>query len=213
MSKSDRKSAIAAAATKKGSRQERLDNATAPGVVRPSKPSSTKIPSALNLTKQQAPSVEDAVVQTEGTMREFVEAQGARMSTAYSVSDESVNRVMPEAKRHAPARAKAKAKDVDEAPVEADKELDATVVAASVEKKAKKPAKDPNFLSVSDIARELNIDPKRARARLRASGRAAAEGRWPLVTRGSEEHVALSTIIKGDDKSSSADAETESDKE
>lgn len=186
MSKPDRKSAIAAAAT-----------------------SSTKIPSALNLVKPKAPRIEDAVTQTEGTMKEFVE--GARMGTAHALPDaEPVNRVMPETgkRRSAPAKAQPV-----EAPVEADKELDATVVAASVEKKAKKPAKDPNFLSVSDIARELNIDPKRARARLRASGRAAAEGRWPLVTRGSEEHVALSTIIKGDDKSSSADAETEGDKE
>lgn len=211
MSKSDRKSAIAAAATKKGSRQERLDNATAPGVVRPSKPERTKIPSALNLTKpKQEPRVEDAVVQTEGTMKEFIEREGARMGTAHALPDvEPVNRVMPQ-KRSAPAKAAAV-----EAEKAVDKELDTSVTKASVAKKEKaaKPAKDPNFLSVSDIARELNIDPKRARARLRASGRAAAEGRWPLVTRGSEEHVALSTIIKGDDKSSSADAETESDKE
>lgn len=209
MTKPDRKSAIAAAATKKGSLKEKLDNATAPGVVKPSKPERTKIPSALNLTKpKQEPRVEDAVVQTEGTMKEFIEREGARMGTAHALPDvEPVNRVMPQ-KRSAPAKAAAV-----EAEKAVDKELDATVVAASVEKKAAKPAKDPNFLSVSDIARELNIDPKRARARLRASGRAAAEGRWPLVTRGSEEHVALSTIIKGDDKSSSADAETESDKE
>lgn len=198
MTKSDRKSAIAAAATKKGSLKERLDNATSTGVVKPSKPAPVKIPSALNLTKtKQVPRVEDAVVQTEGTMKEFIEREGARMGTAHALPDvEPVNRVMPQ-KRSAPAKAQPV-----EAPVEADKELDANVVAASVEKKAKKPAKDPNFLSVSDIAREFGIDPKRARARLRASGKAAADGRWPLVARDSAEHLAMSTIIKGDDNTS-----------
>lgn len=185
----DRKSAIAAAASKKkGSLEERLDNATAPGIIKPSKPAPVKIPSALNLTKpKQEPRVEDAVVQTEGTMKEFV--AGVEAADA------------KKAKRAAPAKA-----PVVEAPVAAmkdgDKELDASVAKASVAKKEKatKPAKDPNFLSVSDIARELGIDPKRARARLRASGKAAADGRWPLVARGSEEHVAMSGIIKGDDK-------------
>lgn len=174
--KTDRKSLIAAAATsKKGSLKERLDNATAPGTIKPSKPAPTKIPSALNLTKPELrdsnvpPFVEDAVVQTEGTMAEFVEKQKAKRVAKVSAAEA------------------------------VDKELDASVATAAAAKK-EKPAKDPNLLSVSDIARELNIDPKRARARLRASGKAAADGRWPLVPRGSEDHTALERIIKGDDK-------------
>lgn len=194
--KNDRKSAIAAAASKKkGSLGERLDNATAPGIVKPSKPAPVKIPSALNLTKpKQEPHVEDAVVQTEGTMKEFVAEADAK-----------------KAKRAAPAKApvvEALAGLADSmkelaAMKDGDKELDASVTKASVAKKKEKkekPAKDPNMMSVSDIARELGIDPKRARARLRASGKAAADGRWPLVARDSSEHVAMSGIIKGDDK-------------
>lgn len=179
MTKSDRKSLIAAAAvSKKGSLKERLDNATAPGPVKPSKPAPTKIPSALNLTKpKQEPLMEDAVVQDEGTMAQFVEKANAKRAAAAK----------------APAAAETVAPDKA-----ADKELDASVAAIAAAKK-KKPAKDPNLLSVSDIARELNIDPKRARARLRASGKAAADGRWPLVLRGSNEHANLAAIIKGDD--------------
>lgn len=75
----------------------------------------------------------------------------------------------------------------------ADKELDKGVADA---KKPKKKEKDPNMLSVSDVARELGLDPKRARAKLRASGQAANEGRWPLVKRDSDEHEALIAILK-----------------
>jgi hypothetical protein len=71
---------------------------------------------------------------------------------------------------------------------QSDAELDAGVAAAA---KPKKAAKDPNLLSVGDVARELGIDPKRARSRLRASGGAAVEGRWPKVRRDSDEHKAL----------------------
>lgn len=65
-----------------------------------------------------------------------------------------------------------------------DAELDQAVT-------PKKKAKDPDMLTVGDVARELGIDPKRARARLRASGQSAVEGRWPKVKRQSPEHDAL----------------------
>lgn len=70
-----------------------------------------------------------------------------------------------------------------------DKEVDEAV-------KPKKKAKDPNMLSVSQVAQELGLDPKRARAKLRASGQAATEGRWALVKRDSAEHRALVAILK-----------------
>lgn len=57
--------------------------------------------------------------------------------------------------------------------------------------KATKPAKDANALSVSDIAKELGIEPKVARARLRKDGTRATDGRWPTVVRDSAEHKAL----------------------
>lgn len=64
------------------------------------------------------------------------------------------------------------------------------------EAKATKPAKDPNTLSVSDVAREIGVDPKRARARLRAARGKATDGRWDTVARGSDEMKALIEIIK-----------------
>lgn len=78
-------------------------------------------------------------------------------------------------------------------------------VAEAREKKASaKPAKakvekDPNTMSVSDVAREAKVDPKQARARLRkARGGNAKDGRWETVTRGSKEHAALLAIIAPD---------------
>jgi hypothetical protein len=79
-----------------------------------------------------------------------------------------------------------------DAQAQADAELDAGVAAAS---KPAKATKDPNLLSVGDVARELGIDPKRARSRLRASGGAAVEGRWPKVRRDSDEHKALIAVL------------------
>lgn len=74
-----------------------------------------------------------------------------------------------------------------------DKELDEAV-------KPKKPAADPNLLSVSDIARELGLDPKRARAKLRSKGEGAVEGRWPKVKRDSKDHKALVALLTPEPK-------------
>lgn len=130
----------AATSPKPGSREARVAEATAPGVVKPSKSDRpTKIPADKNMTSKK---------------------------TFAGVKDDRDVNVE------------------DDAKAGADAELDEAV-------KPKKPAKDPNMLSVSDVARELGIDPKRARARLRASGGSAVEGRWPKVLRGSKEHDAL----------------------
>ena len=54
-----------------------------------------------------------------------------------------------------------------------------------------------DLLSVSDVAREASIDPKAARAALRAAGRKPKDGRWPKVARGSAEHDALLMFFEG----------------
>lgn len=74
--------------------------------------------------------------------------------------------------------------------VVAVKNLAATGTAVITSAKVKAP-KDPNALTVSDIAREMGIEPKVARARLRKDGTRAKDGRWPTVTRDSEAHKAL----------------------
>ena len=61
-----------------------------------------------------------------------------------------------------------------------------------------KKEEDEDMMSVSDVARELGLDPKRARARLRAAGQAATEGRWPKVKRGSKKHQELITMLQLD---------------
>lgn len=62
---------------------------------------------------------------------------------------------------------------------------------------------DPNALTVSDVAREHNLDPKVARSKLRRHGflgtHRATEGRWPKVKKGSEEYKALVAIITAED--------------
>lgn len=78
--------------------------------------------------------------------------------------------------------------------------------------KPSKPAPDPNLLSVSDVAKALGIDPKRARAKLRAAGQAAVEGRWPKVTRGSKEHDAMIILLSAE-KDEPDEEEEEADEE
>ncbi len=72
---------------------------------------------------------------------------------------------------------------------------------APAKKATKTPPKDvptDDTLTVSVVAREVGIDPKAARAVLRAAGRTAKDGRWPTVERGSAEHVALKLILAND---------------
>lgn len=50
-------------------------------------------------------------------------------------------------------------------------------------------------LTISDIARELKLDPKRARATLRAAGKKAVDGRWPTVKRDSKAHTDIVALL------------------
>lgn len=53
-------------------------------------------------------------------------------------------------------------------------------------------------ITVVDVAEELNIDPKVARAKLRRKGLKANEGRWPRFKRDSAEHKDMIKLLKGD---------------
>ena len=71
----------------------------------------------------------------------------------------------------------------------------------SVKKKAKKEAKktegtpDTNTISVANLARELGIDPKKARAKLRKAGWSAEGKRYPDVIRDSKQFDEVVDII------------------
>jgi hypothetical protein len=104
----------------------------------------------------------------------------------------------------------AKAKKPKAAPeAGADAELDQAVS----KKKAEKKADDPDMVSVSDIARELGLDPKRARAKLRAAGQAATEGRWPKVKRGSKKYQELVAMLSPEPADEEENEEEEDEEE
>lgn len=62
-------------------------------------------------------------------------------------------------------------------------------------KKATKKTEPTDELTISDIARELKLDPKRARAALRAAGKKAVDGRWPTVKRDSKAHLDIVALL------------------
>lgn len=88
---------------------------------------------------------------------------------------------------------------------------------ADAKPKAEEPKKeDDDMMSVSDVARELGLDPKRARAKLRAGGQAATEGRWPKVKRGSKKYqelVALLAPEPAEEEEEEEESEEEEDEE
>lgn len=94
----------------------------------------------------------------------------------------------------------------------ADKELDEAV-------KPKKKEKDPSMISVSQIATELGLDAKRARAKLRAAlerdelpdGLEVTEGRWPLVKRDSAQHKQLIAVLSSSGRKAAKPAVVEED--
>jgi hypothetical protein len=59
----------------------------------------------------------------------------------------------------------------------------------------------PEELTVADVARELGVDPKKARAALRAAGMKATKGRWPAFRRGSVQHRKVLCAITGENAS------------
>lgn len=61
-------------------------------------------------------------------------------------------------------------------------------------------ATEDGLLSVSDIARELGIDPKLARSRLRKHRGKAQDGRWPKVARDSVEHKEIVALMQEGDE-------------
>ena len=67
---------------------------------------------------------------------------------------------------------------------------------------AKKPTKTnvqpPDELTVSDVAREHGVDPKKARAALRAAGMKSKDGRWPTFKRDSKQHREVLGAIVGE---------------
>lgn len=66
-----------------------------------------------------------------------------------------------------------------------------------LEKEAKRVA--DNTITVVDVAEELNIDPKVARAKLRRKGMKSNEGRWPRFKRNSDEHKDFIKLLRGSD--------------
>ena len=56
--------------------------------------------------------------------------------------------------------------------------------------------KNDGKLSVSDVAKAMDMDPKVARAKLRRYGQTAVDGRWPRFTPGSKEHKAMIDLLE-----------------
>lgn len=61
--------------------------------------------------------------------------------------------------------------------------------------------KKEEMLTVSDVAREQGVDPKVARAALRAAGKKAKGRRWPTFRRGSRTHREVLAAITGESAS------------
>ncbi len=55
---------------------------------------------------------------------------------------------------------------------------------------------DDGMISVADVARELKINPKVARAKLRRRGQTSSDGRWGRFMRGSPDHKAIVKVLK-----------------
>jgi hypothetical protein len=58
--------------------------------------------------------------------------------------------------------------------------------------------KKEEMLTVSGVAREHGVDPKVARAALRAAGMKSKDGRWPTFRRGSLTHRKVLGAIVGE---------------
>jgi len=101
-------------------------------------------------------------------------------------------------------KAKAASKTKRNAPKAPDASEDAPQAPADAPKgdSASDDASHDEALSVSDIARELELDPKAARAKLRKAGlkeELKFEGRWPKAARGSDlfkRYVEVMTYVE-----------------
>lgn len=170
----------------------------------------TKVTIPKSASKEERKAAIDAVVQA----KKAAAAPGSKEARKQEATSEGVVKPSkPERKVKIPKELNKGRVDntdtVTEAAVKkgADAELDANV------KPKKKEAADPNLLTVSDVARELGIDPKAARAKLRRDGSRAPDGRWPKVTKGSKEYADLVARLQGDDDDSNEDAKDEEEVE
>lgn len=66
-----------------------------------------------------------------------------------------------------------------------------------IEKEAARKEKNDNELTIVDIAEEINMNPKVARAKLRRANLHSNEGRWPKIKKGSSEHKDMIALLKG----------------
>jgi len=66
------------------------------------------------------------------------------------------------------------------------------------DKKKKAPSKDDGLMGVSDVAKELGINPKVARAKLRRNGMKSTDGRWIRVKKDSREYKEIVKLLKKD---------------
>ncbi len=66
-----------------------------------------------------------------------------------------------------------------------------------IETEAKRKKEVDDLITVADVAAELKINPKVARAKLRRAGKNSNEGRWPTFKRNSAEHKDLIEFLKG----------------
>lgn len=62
--------------------------------------------------------------------------------------------------------------------------------------KKTEPATEKTLISVAELARELQIDPKLARAKLRRKGYKSSEGHWPVMERGGKLFNEIKGILK-----------------
>lgn len=64
---------------------------------------------------------------------------------------------------------------------------------------------DDGRISVADVARDLGINPKVARAKLRRRGMQSADGRWPKFERDSETHKEYVAALASNKRASADD--------
>lgn len=64
-----------------------------------------------------------------------------------------------------------------------------------IEKEQKRKDEADGMLTIVQIAEQLNMDPKVARAKLRRKGKNANEGRWPAIKKDSKEHEEIVKLL------------------
>jgi hypothetical protein len=126
---------------------------------------------------------------------EHVRAQGPRKEDDVVTQKEKDHRL---SKIKDVAQKKEPAKELP--PKKGDKSTEKPV---PIKETKPKKEKDLNMLSVSDVAREMHLEPKTARAKLRSAADVgpfgvdrAPDGRWPNVKRDSKEHKALIAFLQ-----------------